>query len=45
MRKAEAEAVRRGLLHDYEGDGTLELTEAGQRYFFEWLASSEHTRH
>jgi hypothetical protein len=45
MRKAEAECIRRGWLNDYRGDGTLELTEAGKRHFFEWLASSEHTRH
>jgi hypothetical protein len=45
MRKAEAEAVRRGLLHDYEGDGTLELTEAGERYLFELIASSQYTSH
>jgi hypothetical protein len=45
MQKAEAEAIRRGLLDDYQGDGTWELTEAVERYFFEWLASSEHTRH
>jgi hypothetical protein len=37
--------ARRGWLDDYRGDGTLELTEAGERKFFEYLASSEHTRH
>jgi hypothetical protein len=46
MRKAEAEAVRLGLLEDYQGDGTLELTEAGERYFFEHvLGSPRYTRH
>jgi hypothetical protein len=45
MRKAVADCVRRGWLDDYRGDGTLELTEAGKRKFFEYLASSEHTRH
>lgn len=45
IRKAEADCVRRGWLDDYRGDGTLELTEAGERRFFEYLASSEHTRH
>jgi hypothetical protein len=44
MRKAEADCVRRGWLADYRGDGTLELTEAGKRKFFEYLAASE-TRH
>jgi hypothetical protein len=39
-----ADCVRRGWLDDYRGDGTLELTEAGKRKFFEYLASSEHTR-
>jgi hypothetical protein len=45
MRRAEAECIRRGWLDDYRGDGTLELTEAGQRHIFEWLASSELARH
>jgi hypothetical protein len=45
IRRAETECIRRGWLADYEGDGTLEITEAGQRHFFEWLASPEHTRH
>jgi hypothetical protein len=41
MRKAEADCVRRGWLADYRGDGTLELTEAGERKFFEYLAAVE----
>jgi hypothetical protein len=45
MRTAEAECIRRGWLDDYRGDGTLEITDAGERYFFAWLASSEHTCH
>jgi hypothetical protein len=44
MRKAEADCVRRGWLHDYRGDGSLEITEAGKRKFFGYLAASE-TRH
>jgi hypothetical protein len=40
MRKAEADCVRRGWLDDYGGDGTVEITEAGKRKFFEYLAAS-----
>jgi hypothetical protein len=45
IRKAEAEAIRRGWLDDYRGDGTLELTEAGERRLSEILASPLYTRH
>jgi len=45
MDKARAEAVRRGLMADYCGDGTLEITEAGERYLFELIASPQYTQH
>jgi hypothetical protein len=41
MRKAEADCVQRGWLDDYRDGGTLEITEAGKRKFFEYLATTE----
>ena len=45
MRKAEAVCVRLGWLDDYRGDGTLELTKAGERQLAEILADPQYTRH
>jgi hypothetical protein len=43
MRKAEAQAVERGLMRR-SGDGSVELTEAGEDWLCEYVAKVE-TRH